>query len=85
MGSHMKTTVEIADGLFETARRIAERERTTLRALIEEGLRHVTAARREPRDFRMRRNTFKGKGLSPDLSGRAWDAIRARAYDDHGG
>jgi hypothetical protein len=85
MGTHMKTTVEIADAVFEAARRLAERERTTLRALIEEGLRRVAASRRESRDFRLRRCTFKGKGLSPDLAGRGWDAVRARAYDEHGG
>ena len=38
MVTHMKTTVDIADSLFEAARRAAARERTTLRALIEEGL-----------------------------------------------
>ena len=85
MGAHMKTTVDITDALFEAARRLAVRERTTLRALIEEGLRRVTASRRESRDFRLRRCTFKGKGLSPDLAGRGWDAVRARAYDEHGG
>ena len=85
VGAHMKTTVEIADGLFEAARRLAERERTTLRALIEDGLRRVIASRREAREFRLRRCSFKGKGLSPDLAGRGWEAVRARAYDEHGG
>jgi len=39
MASHMKTTIQIADSLFEDARRVAREERTTLRALVEEGLR----------------------------------------------
>ena len=81
----MKTTVEITDALFEAARRLADRERTTLRALIEEGLRRVAASRRASSEFRLRRRTFRGKGLSPDLAARGWEAIRARAYDDHGG
>ena len=85
MGTHMKTTVEIADALFEAVRRLADREQTTLRALIEEGLRRVTASRKPSRAFRLRRRTFKGKGLSPDLAGQGWEAIRARAYDEHGG
>ncbi len=81
----MKTTVEIADALFEAARRLADREQTTLRALIEEGLRRVTASRRESREFRLRKCTVKGRGLSPDLAGQGWEGIRARAYDEPGG
>jgi hypothetical protein len=41
----MKTTVEIADPLLREARKIAARERTTLRALVEQGLRRVVAER----------------------------------------
>lgn len=35
----MKTTVEIADSLLAAARRLAAKEGTSVRALIEEGLR----------------------------------------------
>lgn len=39
MGAHMKTTIEISDALFATAKEVAHSRQTTLRALIEEGLR----------------------------------------------
>ena len=45
MGTHMKTTIELADGLLADARRVAAEEGTTLRALLEEGLRAREAYR----------------------------------------
>lgn len=43
MGTHMKTTIELADPLFKSAKQFAEQSHTTLRALVEEGLRCVLA------------------------------------------
>ena len=80
----MKTTIDIADGLFNTARRTAQREGTTLRALVEEGLRRVLGERAHRSAFRLRRATFKGEGLQPDVAREGWDRIRDRAYEDHG-
>ena len=37
----MKTTIEMSDPLFKSAKELAQRSQTTLRALIEEGLRRV--------------------------------------------
>lgn len=41
MVTHMKTPIDIADDLLLRAKREAEASRTTLRSLIEEGLRPV--------------------------------------------
>jgi hypothetical protein len=41
MGSNMKTTIGLSDALFLNAKQIALQSQTTLRALIEEGLRRV--------------------------------------------
>jgi hypothetical protein len=41
----MRTTVEIFDALMRFARETAAREGTTVRALVEEGLRKVPIAR----------------------------------------
>lgn len=48
MGAHMKTTIEINDELFRSARRHAADTGTTLRALVEEGLRSVLARESAP-------------------------------------
>jgi Arc/MetJ family transcription regulator len=87
MGSHMKTTIQIADSLFREARRVARQERTTLRALVEEGLRRAIAERRSRRSkrFRLRRVTFKGRGLQPHLAGATWDQILDLSYEGRGG
>lgn len=43
MGTHMKTTIDLSDALFDSAKKLARQRQTTLRALVEEGLRRVLA------------------------------------------
>ena len=81
----MKTTVEIPDHLLEQARKLAGREGTTLRALIEEGLRRVVVERKRTGAFQLRRATFKGSGLQPAVAGSSWDRLREMAYEGRGG
>ena len=76
----MKTTVEISDPLLAEARRIASQERTTVRALIEEGLRRVVDDRKTAKPFRLRDASFRGNGLRPELVGASWDTIRDLIY-----
>lgn len=81
----MKTTIDVSDATLVEAKRVAEREGTTLRALVEEGLRHVLATHRAKRSrFRLRRVTFKGEGLSPEFEGTGWPATRDAIYRGHG-
>lgn len=82
----MKTTIDIADRLAEEARRPARRDRTTLRALVEEGLRLVLRARRSrPTPYRWKPVGFRGRGLQPGIREGDWDGIRARLYERRGG
>ena len=81
----MKTTIELSDAAFEEAKRVAAREGTSLRALIEEGLRRVLAERRARRTgFKLRRAAFKGQGLSPEFEGESWPAVRDAIYRERG-
>jgi Arc/MetJ family transcription regulator len=80
----MKTTVEIPDSLLEEAKRLASREGSTVRALVEEGLRRTIAERKRAVGFRLRKATFKGNGLQPALAAAAWDQIRDTAYEGRG-
>ena len=81
----MKTTLEIADPLLREARKVAARERTTLRALVEQGLRRVIAEKRRQVPFKLRRASFKGKGLRPEFQDGGWDRIRDVTYEGRGG
>ena len=85
MVGHMKTTIQIPDSLFEEARRIANRERTTLKALVEQGLRRVVAEHQRASAFRLRKVTFKGAGLQPELASASWEQIRELTYEGRGG
>jgi hypothetical protein len=76
----MKTTLDISDPLLREARKIASRERTTLRALVEQGLRKIIAERKNARAFRLRKVTFNGQGLVPELRDVDWDKIRDLTY-----
>jgi hypothetical protein len=81
MVTHMKTTIEIADAVGEQARQVAEREGTTLRALVEEGLRRVLHDRARVRRFTLRNASYKGRGLNPGLVDAGWERIREIAYE----
>lgn len=83
MAIHMKTTIHIADSLFEEAKKVAQQERTTFRALVEEGLRKVLLERGERRSggFKLRPASFKGQGLNPGLGGAGWARILDISYE----
>ena len=80
----MKTTVEISDALAREAREIARRDKTTLRELIEMGLRAVLRERRREIGFRLRDASFGGKGLQAEFRGADWERLREAAYEGRG-
>jgi hypothetical protein len=80
----MKTTVEISDPLLREARKIAAREGVTLRTLIERGLHRVVSEAKPSTQFKLRRASFKGRGLQPALGNASWETIRDLAYEGRG-
>lgn len=81
----MKTTVDIADPLLKQARRLAARRGTTLKAVLEAGLRKELASEESERRQPVRTHTFGGTGLQPGLDWSDWASIRSLAYEGHGG
>jgi hypothetical protein len=80
----MKTTVEISDGILRAAKAIAVREETSVRALIEEGLRRLIAERRTRGEFRLRDVSFAGGGLQPGMREGDWSQVSELAYQGRG-
>lgn len=84
MGTHMKTTIEIPDQLLAEARRTAAQEKTTLRALVEEGLREALRRRQaKQKPYHWPNLSFHGQGLTPEMEARGgWARIRKAAYPE---
>ena len=81
----MKTTVELSDALLAEARKIAAREGVTVRTLIEQGLRQALAQRKQHAQFRLRKASFKGRGLSASARSADWEQLLELAYAGRGG
>jgi hypothetical protein len=80
----MKTTIDISDPLLREARKVAAREGTTLRSLVEQGLRRVVAEKKRRPAFRLRKASFKGRGLREELRDAGWERLRDLAYEGRG-
>jgi hypothetical protein len=84
MVNHMKTTIQIPDILFEEVRKLAHQEKTTMKVIVEEGLRRIISERKRRSSFKLRKVTFKGNGLQPHLTGTSWDQILQFSYEGRG-
>ncbi len=77
----MRTTVEIADSLMRELRRIMSQRQTTLRALVEDGLRRIISEDSQRAGTELPRAAFPGptgfaEGVDPaDLGRVIGDAI----------
>lgn len=80
----MKTTIELPDEVLERAKAVARRENSTLKALIEEGLRLALRARTRKRAAPFVVQPFQGDGLTPEFTGAGWDKVRDEIYRDRG-
>lgn len=84
MVSNMKTTIDIPAPLLGQAKAVAVEEGTTLRRLVEEGLRLVIERRVEPVGFKLRSASFRGEGVQPGVDLERWDQLRGFIYQGRG-
>lgn len=80
----MKTTVELSATLLRDAKRVALAERTSVKALIERGLRIVIRDQQRRGRFALRKASFEGDGLVAGQSLQDWGAIRDQIYAERG-
>ncbi len=85
MVTHMKTTVELSDAILTAAKRAADADGITLRALLEEGLKLVLAKRKQrSRPYDLPDTSVDGHGLTADFRGQDWQVIAAEIYRTRG-
>lgn len=83
----MKTTVDINDTLLSQAKQLAVKRQQTLKSILEAALRQFLEANlgSDHTTFRLRKHSFRGRGLQPGLSEGDWSSLRAHIYEGRGG
>jgi len=82
MVSSMKTTIDITDGLLAEAKQVAARKHTTVRALVEDGLRIVLDRERDQAPFKLRDGSVGGGGLRPEMQNASHEEWLEAVYGD---
>jgi hypothetical protein len=80
----MKTTIDIPTPILEQAKMVATEEGTTLKRLVEEGLRLVIERHGAPVGFKLRSASYKGEGVQPGVDLGRWEQLRGFIYQDRG-
>ena len=80
----MKTTIDLSDELAKKAKAYAARKHTTLRAVIEQGIRQVLRNERSSSKFKLRDASVGGNGLQKEYQSADWARIREAAYKERG-
>jgi hypothetical protein len=76
----VKTTIDIADSLFDRAKRHSRKTGRPLRALVEEGLRRVLEEPKARAPYRLPdRSVGDRRGTNP-LASMTWQELRAHIY-----
>jgi hypothetical protein len=77
---HVKIAVEIAEDLLRQAKAVAAKERTSLRALLEEGLRWALSKRERRSRFKLRNASVPGRGVQRSVTEGDWSTLRDSVF-----
>ena len=78
----MKTRIDIHDELLARAKRHAKATGRPLRAVVEEGLRHVLAKDESADPYRVRDLSVGAPGGQDPLESYSWPDLREMIYED---
>jgi hypothetical protein len=80
MVTHMKTTLEISDNLFRRAKKLAEREGKTFKAVVEEALVTRLEAREQAAAPYLLEIPVVSGEITPEFLNAPWEKIRDELY-----
>jgi hypothetical protein len=81
----MKTTIDIADPLFEQAKQLASRHSTTFKAIVEASLRrYLEQESSVSRPFKLRDCSVGGNGVHEGIVEGDWTEISRLVYEGRG-
>jgi hypothetical protein len=80
----MKTTIDITDPLLAQAKRLAAKRGTTLKALMEQGLRHVVADKAHAAPYQFVPVTDKMPVVPGGYPHMSWEQMRDIIYEGRG-
>jgi predicted transcriptional regulator len=80
----MKTTIEIQDDLMKAAKALARKQGTTLKSIIEQGIRTRLKEEQRSTHYELADKSVKGRGLQADFQQAKWADIRDAAYRERG-
>jgi hypothetical protein len=81
----MKTTFDLPDPLLNKARRVAAARGTTVKALVEAGLRKVIEENSQSaKPFKLKNASVRGHGLQPGVQGLSWTQLLELSYEGRG-
>lgn len=81
----MKTTIDITDDLVVKAKELAAKRGSTLRAIIEQGIRMTLEDEKDFEEFQLPDKSVQGNGLQREFRNKSWSDLREAAYEGHGG
>ncbi len=77
----MTATIELNETLVQNVQRLAHKRNLTFQQVIESALQSfLTADQETGKEFHLRKNSFRGHGLQPDIKEGDWDTIREHIY-----
>lgn len=81
----MKTTFDLPEPLLLKAKAVAAKNNTTVRALVEAGLRKVVEGQNTPQQpFKLRAAAVNGSGLQPSVTGLNMTQLIELSYEGRG-